>query len=73
MAKTLTASEKMVIINDDESKKFEKINTIIHESSENASLFVARELANSITQRQKQGKKFVLGLATGSTPIKVYE
>lgn len=73
MAKTLTTPEKLVILTDDESKKFEKINTIIHESSENASLFVARELANSITQRQKQGKKFVLGLATGSTPIKVYE
>lgn len=73
MAKTLTASEKLGILTDDESKKFEKIDTSIHESSESASLFVAREIADSIIQRQQQGKNFVLGLATGSTPIKVYE
>ncbi|MDG1573267.1 glucosamine-6-phosphate deaminase [Robiginitalea sp. M366] len=58
---------------DDESRKFEKIGTHIHESSETASFFVANEIAELIRQRQKQGKKAVLGLATGSTPIKVYE
>lgn len=58
---------------DIEAKKFEKINTIIHENSEEASLFVAKEIAQLIKQRQKVGKKVVLGLATGSTPTKMYE
>ncbi|ALM07487.1 glucosamine-6-phosphate deaminase [Sediminicola sp. YIK13] len=56
-----------------EAKKFEKINTIIHQNSEEASLFVAKEIAQLIKQRQKVGKKVVLGLATGSTPTKMYE
>jgi glucosamine-6-phosphate deaminase len=34
---------------------------------------VAQEIAVLIKQRQKQGKRAVLGLATGSTPTKVYE
>ncbi len=58
---------------DIEAKKFEKINTIIHQNSEEASLFVAKEIAQLIKQRQKVGKKVVLGLATGSTPTKMYE
>lgn len=73
MASTLKDANKLGILSDEESRKFEKIETIIHESSENASYFVAQEIANLIKQRQKQGKKLVLGLATGSTPIKVYE
>ncbi|MET7027963.1 glucosamine-6-phosphate deaminase [Sediminicola luteus] len=56
-----------------EARKFEKINTIIHQNSEEASLFVAKEIAQLIKQRQKVGKKVVLGLATGSTPTKMYE
>lgn len=58
---------------DEESRKFEKIETKIHEDSEEASFFVANEIAELIRQRQKQGKNVVLGLATGSTPTKVYE
>ncbi|MDC6367556.1 MULTISPECIES: glucosamine-6-phosphate deaminase [Flavobacteriaceae] len=58
---------------DEESKKFEKINTKIHESSQEASLWVANEIAQLIKQRQKEGKNAVLGLATGSTPTKVYD
>ncbi len=61
------------ISNDDESKKFEKINTTILGSSHEASFFVANEIANLIRQRKEQGKKAILGLATGSTPTKVYE
>lgn len=58
---------------DEESKKFEKINTVIHNNSNDASLFVAQEIINLVQQRSKLGKNVVLGLATGSTPIKVYE
>ena len=56
-----------------EKKKFERINTIIHENSQEASYYVAQEIVSLVTQRQQEGKKMVLGLATGSTPIKVYE
>ncbi|MDO7646502.1 MAG: glucosamine-6-phosphate deaminase, partial [Flavobacteriaceae bacterium] len=47
--------------------------TIIHENSQEASYYVAQEIVSLVTQRQQEGKKMVLGLATGSTPIKVYE
>lgn len=59
--------------NDYESKKFEKIETHIHGNSQDASFWVANEIAQLIRQRQKQGKNVVLGLATGSTPTKVYD
>lgn len=58
---------------EEEQKKFERINTIIHENSQEASYYVAQEIISLVTQRQKEGKKMVLGLATGSTPIKVYD
>jgi glucosamine-6-phosphate deaminase len=73
MADTSTKPKLMDYPTDEESKKFEKINTIIHESSQDASFFVANEIAELIRQRQKEGKNMVLGLATGSTPTKVYE
>jgi glucosamine-6-phosphate deaminase len=73
MADTSTKPKLMNYPMDEESKKFEKINTIIHESSQDASFFVANEIAELIRQRQKEGKNMVLGLATGSTPTKVYE
>lgn len=56
-----------------EDRRFEKINTIIHQDSSTASLFVANEIARLIDQKQKLGQKAVIGLATGSTPTKVYE
>ena len=56
-----------------EERRFEKVRTIINKDSNTASLFVANEIASLINQRQKEGKKAVLGLATGSTPTKVYE
>ncbi|MGB5370463.1 MAG: glucosamine-6-phosphate deaminase, partial [Flavobacteriaceae bacterium] len=73
MADTSTKPKLMDYPMDEESKKFEKINTIIHGSSQDASFFVANEIAELIRQRQKEGKNMVLGLATGSTPTKVYE
>ena len=58
---------------DSEVHRFEKIRTIIHEDSNSASLFVANEIASLINEKQKLGKKTVIGLATGSTPTKVYD
>ncbi|MGB5378296.1 glucosamine-6-phosphate deaminase [Muriicola sp.] len=73
MTSSALLSEAAAIPRDEESRKFEKIKTQIHENSEEASFYVANEIADLIRQRQKLGKKAVLGLATGSTPTKVYE
>lgn len=50
----------------------EKIPVKIFETSEAASVFVAHEIAALIREKQKQGNACVLGLATGSTPTRVY-
>ncbi|MBY0433014.1 MAG: 6-phosphogluconolactonase, partial [Cyclobacteriaceae bacterium] len=54
------------------SENPEKMPVKIFESSEKASVFVANEIAALIRQRQKEKKNCVLGLATGSTPTRVY-
>src|SRR5687767_5029495 len=51
---------------------FEKIPVKIFSTSEQASIFVASEIAALIKARQKENKPVVLGLATGSTPTRVY-
>ncbi|HTH56309.1 MAG TPA: glucosamine-6-phosphate deaminase [Cyclobacteriaceae bacterium] len=51
---------------------FEKIPTSIYPTADTASKSVAKELADLIRLRQKEGKKAILGLATGSSPKKVY-
>ena len=56
-----------------EDTRFEKIHNVIFNSSLEASLIVAQEIATLIRDKQKAGKNCVLGLATGSSPIKVYE
>ena len=73
MAISISKPIHSFIPNDEESREFEKIETSIHESSKDASFFVANEIAKLIRQRQKEGKTAVLGLATGSTPTNVYE
>jgi glucosamine-6-phosphate deaminase len=56
-----------------EDTRFEKIHNKIFKSSEIGSKIVAKEIADLIKQKQLENKKCVLGLATGSSPIKVYE
>ena len=56
-----------------EETRFEKIHNVIFESSQEASLLVAQEIATLIRNKNKAKKSCVLGLATGSSPIKVYE
>jgi len=51
---------------------FEHLNTSIYNSSEQASVAVAHQLADIIRIREQEGKPCVLGLATGSTPKNVY-
>lgn len=50
----------------------EQIPTKIFSTSELASIFVANEIATLIRKKQAEGKPCVLGLATGSTPTRVY-
>ncbi len=51
---------------------FEKIPTRLFSTSVEGSLFVANRIATLIREREKEGKHCVLGLATGSTPTRVY-
>jgi glucosamine-6-phosphate deaminase len=56
-----------------ESKRYEKIDTSVYEDSAQASMYVAEEIANLIRDKASKGEYAVLGLATGSSPIKVYQ
>lgn len=56
-----------------EETRFEKIHNVIFESSQEASLLVAQEIANLIQRKNELQEPCILGLATGSSPIKVYE
>ncbi len=51
---------------------YERIPTLIYANSDEASKAVANEIANLIRKKAKEGKQAILGLATGSTPLKVY-
>lgn len=53
-------------------KIFEKIDTTIFSDAKEASAVVASEIASLIRARNQIGQNTVLGLATGSTPIRVY-
>lgn len=55
-----------------EETRFEKNHNVIFESSSEASKIVAKEIATLIITKSNEDKKCVLGLATGSSPIKVY-
>ncbi len=54
-------------------KQYEKTPTTIYDDSNMASKEVAKTIRDLILQKQKDGKNVVLGLATGSTPTRVYE
>jgi glucosamine-6-phosphate deaminase len=56
-----------------EETRFEKIHNVIFDSSLEASILVAQEIATLIRTKQSLNESCVLGLATGSSPIKVYE
>ena len=56
-----------------EKTRFEKIHSVIFKDSKEASKIIAKEIADLIIKKQKQNKNCVLGLATGSSPISVYQ
>ena len=51
----------------------ERLPVTVYDQPGDASRAVAREIADLVTARAKAGKKTVLGLATGSTPVGVYD
>ncbi len=57
----------------DLSDSFEKIPVKIFPTPKDGSRFVAEQIATLIKEKQKKGEKCILGLATGSTPISLYE
>ncbi|PCI06608.1 MAG: glucosamine-6-phosphate deaminase [Flavobacteriaceae bacterium] len=56
-----------------EDTRFEKIHNVVFQSSDEASICVAQEIADLIKSKNADNKLCVLGLATGSSPIRVYE
>src|SRR5690606_41316137 len=55
-----------------EQTRFEKLHNVIFDNSKEGSRQVALEIASLIRERAAKGKRCVLGLATGSSPIGVY-
>jgi glucosamine-6-phosphate deaminase len=56
-----------------EETRYEKVPVKIYDTDSEASLDVAKRIATIIKQKQAGGKTAVLGLATGVSPIKVYQ
>jgi glucosamine-6-phosphate deaminase len=55
-----------------EETRYEKLPVTVYDNQGEASLAVARRIADLIKSRQAKGGKAVLGLATGVTPVGVY-
>ncbi|RNI28085.1 glucosamine-6-phosphate deaminase [Rufibacter immobilis] len=55
-----------------EETRFEKLPVTVYPNQDIASVTVARRIADLIKSKQQKGEKTVLGLATGATPVRVY-
>jgi glucosamine-6-phosphate deaminase len=55
-----------------EKEQFEKIPTLLYPDADAACVILAREIRELIETRNAEGKKTILGLATGSTPTRLY-
>jgi len=56
-----------------EETRFEKLPVTVYRNKQVASVRVAERIANLIKSKQQLGEKAILGLATGATPVGVYE
>ncbi len=56
-----------------EATRYEKVHNVIFQDSKQGSLQVASEISNLVREKANKDQKCVLGLATGSSPIRVYE
>jgi len=57
----------------DRPSYYENIPVTIFKDATSASVSIANEIADLIKKRNQENKPAVLGLATGSTPLKVYD
>src|ERR1700751_1544739 len=55
-----------------EETRYEKLPVTVYANQKEASLAVARRIADLIREKQDKGEQAVLGLATGMTPVGVY-
>ncbi len=55
-----------------ETAQFERVAVHVHADADTASAVLAAEIAAAIRERAAAGRHFVLGLATGSTPVRLY-
>jgi len=55
------------------SSNLEHLTTAIYENADEGSMQVARVIADLIRERSEKGENAVLGLATGASPIRVYD
>ena len=55
-----------------EAEQFEKINTSVYKDADSACADLAQEIKELIHSRLTEGRNAVLGLATGSTPTRLY-
>jgi glucosamine-6-phosphate deaminase len=56
-----------------EAEQYERIRTTVFQNSDQAVQQVAASIARLIRRRREEGRTAVLGLATGSTPVKLYK
>lgn len=61
------------MLNNDAERQFEKLPTQIFADAQQASVSVAQSIRDLIEEKRKNSEIAVLGLATGSTPTRVYE
>ena len=56
-----------------EETRYERIHNVVFDNDKEGSLAVAREIADLIRRKAEKNEYAVLGLATGASPIKVYD
>ncbi len=56
-----------------EETRYEKLHSVILDSSAEGSIVIANYIANLILEKQRKNEKCVLGLATGSSPLSIYK
>ncbi len=56
-----------------EETRFEKVPVSVYSDPTAASLAVAKRIADLIRGKKERGEQAILGLATGATPVKVYQ
>ena len=56
-----------------EETRYEKLHSVILDSSAKGSVVIANYIANLILEKQRKNEKCVLGLAPGSSPLSIYK